>query len=73
MNVFLSPTSAATIREPPGFGPRRRRRLQVPLIGLGALLLAAAVIVVAISNQAIDLILETDVARFALGAGHHTG
>ncbi|WP_104083894.1 hypothetical protein [Cryobacterium sp. Y11] len=48
MSVFLSPTAPVTTREPTVFGPRRRRRLQVPLIGLGALFLTAAVIVIAV-------------------------
>ncbi|TFD71073.1 hypothetical protein [Cryobacterium sp. Hb1] len=51
MNDFLSPTAAATIREPTVIGPRRRRRLRVPLIGLGALFLAAAVIVIVIPGE----------------------
>jgi len=51
MSVFLSPTADATIRERADFDPRRRRRIRVPLIGLGALFLAAAVIVVAIPED----------------------
>ena len=54
MNVFLSPNAAATLRKPTVFGPRRRRRLQVPLIGLGALFLAAAVIAIAVPEAPVE-------------------